>query len=574
MESENEDSTPEEESKSQEPGLPPVKSQAYLKLRLEQLASTAQNIISDPEKNYSSLKILKALSVDKNIQIRKYALLTQLSVFMDILPGYRIRALTEEEKAVKVSKEVRNLRIYEESLVSSYQSYLKILTNQYRLASTNPARHGELRPVVAKCYSELMANKHNFNFADELFSFVARRLATTHRDAIYDLCADATVRLFKEDELGQSSLRMVQALTKSIKHKEYRVSSNTIRLFLHLKFNINVLESLNKKDNKKAGDKRSQPKMTLDLVLSSEKRAHISKKMKKRNKEAKVVEQEMREAEAEYSVEERSKVQSELLKNIFVIYFRILKHAASTKLFPVTLEGLSKFGHLINVDFFTDLLGLLKGVLRDGLVSNQMSAHQDDLAEHTSSEVVRCQLLCILTAFKLLTGQGEVLNLDLKDFYMFLYSLLPVAAHMTDGFSDTEATARPGEFEVPSIPLLVVDCVDALFFRNRRDRVPLVRAAAFFKRIVSIAYHFPHKTAAKLLVMAKAFVIKYPCVLRLLSSEEMAGDGEFAAMATDPDMANPFATSLFELPGLLHHHYDPSVRRAAQALLKATLARN
>lgn len=167
----------------------------------------------------------------------------------------------------------------------------------------------------------------------------------------------------------------------------------------------------------------------------------------------------------------------------------------------------SRFGHLINVDFFTDLLNLLKGVLRNGLVSNQMASAQDEPTEHSSSEVVRCQLLCILTAFKLLTGQGEVLNLDLKDFYMFLYALLPVAAHMTEGFTDSAAPARPGEFEVPSIPLLVVDCIDALFFRNRRDRVPLVRAAAFFKRTVSIAYHFPHKTAAKLLVMAKAFVI-------------------------------------------------------------------
>lgn len=188
-----------------------------------------------------------------------------------------------------------------------------------------------------------MATKHGFNFSDDLFSFVARRLATTHQDAVYDMCADATVRLFKEDDLGQSSLRMVQALTKSIKHKEYRVSPATIRLFLHLKFNINVLETLNKKDDPKAGDKRSHTKMTLDLVLSSEKRAHISKKMKKRKKAQKVIDQEMREAEAEYSVEERSKVQSELLKNIFVIYFRILKHATSTRLFPVTLEGLSRY---------------------------------------------------------------------------------------------------------------------------------------------------------------------------------------------------------------------------------------
>ncbi|KAI0232182.1 hypothetical protein L0F63_005700 [Massospora cicadina] len=525
VDSGTEDPSPEEENKPKEPGLPPVKSPEYLKLRLEQLANFAQTIIADPEANKCTRCVLNDSF------------------------SYRIRSLTEEEKAVRVTKEIRNLRMYEEYLL-----------------------HPRIRHAMNSWFL-----KHGFNFSEQVFLFVARRLATTHQDSVYEGCVDATARLFKEDELGQSSLRMIQALTRSIKHKEYRVAPATIRLFTHLKFNIDVLRSSSKdgaNNEKKAGDKRSHSKMTLDLVLPSEKRQHISKRMKKRAKANKVIEQELREAEAEYSVEERNKVQSELLKNIFVIYFRILKHATSTSLFPVTLEGLSKFGNLISVDFFSDMLRLLKNVLRNGLVSNQASSEEDEPIVHSSNDVVRCQLLSILTAFKLLSGQGELLNLDLKDFYMFLYSLLPVAAQMNSCLSEEAVPVRPGDFAAPSISLLVVDCIDALFFRNRRDRVPLVRAAAFFKRIVSIAYLFPPATTVRLLTVAKAFVIKYPGVMKLFSTEDTAGDGEYAGFATDPDMVNPFATSLYELPGLLHHHYSPAVRRAAKSLLKLTSTRN
>lgn len=59
--------------------------------------------------------------------IRKLALLSQLAVFKDIIPGYRIRPLTEKEKEEKVSQMVQRVRDYEQGLVSVYQSYLQVL---------------------------------------------------------------------------------------------------------------------------------------------------------------------------------------------------------------------------------------------------------------------------------------------------------------------------------------------------------------------------------------------------------------------------------------------------------------
>ncbi len=89
--------------------------------------------------------------------------------------------------------------------------------------------------------------------------------------------------------------------------------------------------------------------------------------------------------------------QTETLKNLFVLYFSILKQGRSL-LLPPALEGIAHFAHLINLDFFRDLLGLLRRIVtEDG----------DDSDETGVGERVRIRLLAIVTAFNLLSGQGE-----------------------------------------------------------------------------------------------------------------------------------------------------------------------
>ena len=64
---------------------------------------------------------------DKRPICVQYALLTLLAVFKDVIPGYRIRKWTEAEEKGQLSKEVRRLRVYEGSLLNSYQNYLQTL---------------------------------------------------------------------------------------------------------------------------------------------------------------------------------------------------------------------------------------------------------------------------------------------------------------------------------------------------------------------------------------------------------------------------------------------------------------
>lgn len=94
----------------------------------EKLASIAQKIIENPEENIGQLKTLYDMTLCSTIYIQRLGLLTQLVVYRDIIPGYSIRPLTEIEKASSVSKEIKKRRLFEESLVSNYYTYVSLLS--------------------------------------------------------------------------------------------------------------------------------------------------------------------------------------------------------------------------------------------------------------------------------------------------------------------------------------------------------------------------------------------------------------------------------------------------------------
>ena len=77
--------------------------------------------------------------------------------------------------------------------------------------------------------------------------------------------------------------------------------------------------------------------------------------------------------------------QKDALQEVLLTYFRILKLPHNEKLIHVVLEGLAKFGHLLNSHIIGDLLELLKSVLQE----------QPDLP-------IESVLKCVLAALRLL----------------------------------------------------------------------------------------------------------------------------------------------------------------------------
>lgn len=85
-----------------------------------------------------------------------------------------------------------------------------------------------------------------------------------------------------------------------------------------------------------------------------------------------------------------------------MLYFLILKNPTRSPLLPAALEGLARFAHLVNIDFFRDLLLVLKKIIKD-----ESDDDEDDVYDvAVTGRRVRLRLLGIVTAFELLSGQG------------------------------------------------------------------------------------------------------------------------------------------------------------------------
>lgn len=236
------------------------------------------------------------------------------------------------------------------------------------------------------------------------------------------MCCDAFSALFRLDETGLPSLECTKLISDKVYAQRYAVSPMIIDTFQHLRLH-HELRAAN--DN--------QPKEKMKKRKSDEKnQPHVTKKMKKINKHLKQVMEEVREAEAVYDKEKKQKDQSETLKYVFLTYFRILKNSPSSPLVPCVLEGLAKFAHLINVDFFQDLLNVLKSI--------SFAQHQAYIdGKDNNASTALSALHCIVAAFDLMDSIGGTLSIDLRDFYTALYTQISRLAF------------RPGAFEKPRV---------------------------------------------------------------------------------------------------------------------------
>jgi nucleolar complex protein 3 len=123
-------------------------------------------------------------------------MLSQLAVFKDIIPGYRIRELTVKEKAEKVSQMVARTREWEQGLVSVYQNYLKCLDRELKgrqlicylfregfLIFNFAARSG-FEGVALQCLCTLLVEVTHFNFRTNIMSAVVGRLSKKSWDEV------------------------------------------------------------------------------------------------------------------------------------------------------------------------------------------------------------------------------------------------------------------------------------------------------------------------------------------------------------------------------------------------------
>ena len=193
-----------------------------------------------------------------------------------------------------------------------------------------------------------------------------------------------------------------------------------------------------------------------------------------------------------------------------------------------------------------------------------------DTAEFYPSQKIRLRLVAIITAFDLLSGQGEALNIDLGDFINALFALLRPLC-LDTGLEDPPEGSIPSRLNAPTSELMF-QCLDTIFFSHtNRTLLPPWRLAAFAKRLIECALHFPSKSAKRALEMVRTMMVKEPKLEGMLDSEERMFDGVYRPELDDPQLMNPFATSMWEIEVLAKEHWDEGVRAEVKHLREGKL---
>ena len=438
----------------------------------------------------------------------RLAIISLVTIFADIIPLNRIRLPTASEMSVRVSKETKALWDYDRNLLQNYQLYLKLLERTWDNRSAGDPLG--VTCILAMC--ELFKKAPHFNFRSNILAVITRQMNNSSLE-VSEACCGAVEYVFANDAQGEIALEAARLVCKIIRDRKFKVSPRVLKTFASLPLRVHVDEAQAAK---------------LAAVANAKKR-------KRGNQEQADIEAELREGEGRVDKILLARSQSDTLQAVTITYFQILKSdsvANVAALLPTALEGLAKIAHLINMDTVLDLLEVLKSMLK-----------KVDVMPLDAS------LSCILCAFSTLQGPGRELKIDQKEYITPLYSQL------------SRLTSEETE--------LALQCLSAAFLKRREYSV--IRLASFAKQLSTVALHSAPSTAAPILAFLRQLFHRYQSLEQLLENEQdVITEGQYDPTVEDPEHANPFATSVWELSTLVFH-INPMVASQATKAASQTL---
>ncbi|CAK5073451.1 unnamed protein product [Meloidogyne enterolobii] len=497
------------------------------------IPTNAELIIADPNENISKFRILLKMAFGEDLtplireDIQKLATATLSEVFVNILPGYKIHTLTDVEKGQKMKKETKRLASFEQLLLQYYVKYLKFCektANSWKflfliklkiflifkeLFSTkidqnNLSFSAQFGILCGKCLCLLLEKCSHFNYASNIISCLARLSLCKCKNLLDSICS-AFSTMFADDCSLQISLNGVKAISKLVEKKKAYVPAQLISTLLFL--------------NIKEIDRDGTETKRLKKEKLIKKKQMANKKRRKLDKQIGKLENELLEAIESKTFSTKLQISTQIMHNVFLIYFKILKRMPQTELLSPVLQGLSKFVHLISIDFYDDLM-----------------QHLGRLVEQKQLKVTET-LNCIHTASHIFTGEGQAtIEVDLQKFYKALYNVMPNICFQ------------------PEEVLLLIESIQLLLIKRRKS-VSIKKAASFIKRlaliIVGINLIDENCAAGLLLILRRIFLI-FPSLKPMIgngpNNEEeedfIVDNGQYRPDCSDPDYSNSVGTSI------------------------------
>uniref|UniRef100_A0A1I7VRN2 NOC3-like protein n=1 Tax=Loa loa TaxID=7209 RepID=A0A1I7VRN2_LOALO len=494
------------------------------------ISNIAHLIIADPHTEVHKLKELHLLSTGKDVfslareTVTKLAIVSLAEVFVDIIPGYAIRPHTEEEVVQKLKKETKKLYDFEQTLLQYYLKYLQHLESHAgKLLKASKQPNSDLPILCLKCLSRVLLSAPHFNYASNIISFVVR-IATSNSKVAIDICCSTLGDLFHNDLNFRISATAARSIASIVNKKKGNVPPALIAAFLKLK-----VKEVNKGKKNQGKEKLLNKKRLLNKEKKKKSKERFAKQLKK-------LEADLKEVEAAESISAKLSFATETMNHVFATYFRVIKRLPTTNLLEPVLEGLAKFAHLINVEFFDDMISALSSLI------NQQHLRLVD------------SLRCIYTSFVMLFGEGVALNIDPSRFYWSMYRLLPSLAFekQQDALANTL-----------SLTLRTLD----LMINSRRKQVPVCRVAAYTKRLLALAFFLPSSGAASILLCIRSFFIAYPKLDCMMENTDGSSYIEsFKPELDDPDCCGGLSSSIIAEINIFARHSDKTVRMIARYL--------
>ncbi|CEF70247.1 Nucleolar complex protein 3 homolog [Strongyloides ratti] len=494
----------------------------------QHISIASLSIISNPEQNIEKLKeLLKYATgkkVDKLIQkdVQKIATASLTEVLIDIIPGYHIREYTEAEMEQRMKKETKALFTFEKTLLEVYKQYLEHLEFFVRPITTKNFNQGNKKSfeykmgiISNKCLCKLIKHTTHFNFSANIIKLIVRFSVYCLEEISFE-CCKAIDEIVAADYQFKTSLCVAKEIASVVKDRKGNVPTRLLGTLLHL--NIKEVDKRTEVDEKR---EKHHFKARKNAIHKDRK----SKSVSKYEKQLKKLEKDLKEAEAANSLTEKIRFGTDTMKHVFTIYFSVLKRLSKSSLLEPVLEGLAKFAHLINIEFFDDLIASLSQLVQD-----------EDIR-------VLDTLHCVYTVFVILSGDGKTLNIDPISFYKIMYKKM---AHIPFYNEDLRKKCID----------ISIRCVD-IMLNVRRKFVPTVRVAAYVKRLIAISYLLDSRCLVAILALIRKLFISHRNLVTLVEcedDEDEGGSGLFYPEVGDPDCTQAMSSTLIpDLKKLVGH---------------------
>lgn len=533
------------------------------------MSSLASGLIANPQEKIGNLKELRAMATQHKGRITALTLLTEAQVFKDLAPAYRIRPITEKEAAVKVSKEVLQLRTFEQALLSGYQRFIRSCISLSRWRATGnvdtPAAKDMItvRHAACKALAECLRALPHFNEVDMLIHTVCP-LASDRESDVRKLCCDALTELLANAHRASGQtlntcVLVAKQLSVVAGQKSRAIAEEVVVPLSKIHFaGFAKLPSSQKPKNARKKSKRFDKKSLRRGKAQPDNGGPSDDDIQK----------DLAEGEADSTPQEMYGARKLLLDSVCHACFNIIKAASADVLegtrkntttattarkkpppaLSAALRGLLQICRFINTDIVEAIIAALTPILcttRYPLVIRlrSLSAAYAILGMHARSKQTDADAVtsdaCEMDN-ALYTALGSLFSLD----------------------------ARIGDMENS-----VFDAMEAVVSAHSFRKLPAGRAAAMGRRMcVWAAGAAMTHTCALGLIKAAQLLLDPSMVSPIFVQTSHGGKTTFAAeagliteydlRANDPDVTNAMQSAAWELSCLVHH-FHPAVQETA-----------